>query len=139
MVIEIEDFRRKYSHNYVNEVTRLLTDMKGEIANCIDKFAAILLEVRDAKKSIFIMGNGGSESTSSHFVCDLEKGTIVEGNPRFKAIALTGNIPTMLAWANDASYEEVFVEQLKNFLEPGDVVIGISGSGNSKNVIRAVE
>jgi D-sedoheptulose 7-phosphate isomerase len=85
------------------------------------------------------MGNGGSGSTASHFVGDLSKGTIVEGFPRFKAVALTDNIPNMLAWGNDSSYDDIFIEQLKNLMNPGDVVIGISGSGNSENVIRAIE
>jgi D-sedoheptulose 7-phosphate isomerase len=135
----MEDFRLQYAQEYVDEVIRLLSEMKEDIAAQMDRFATILLQARESKKSIFIMGNGGSGSTASHFVCDLGKGTIVEGFPRFKVIALTDNIPTMLAWANDSNYEDVFVEQLKNLFEPGDIAIGFSGSGNSKNVIRAME
>ena len=85
------------------------------------------------------MGNGGSAATASHFVGDLSKGTIVADFPRFKAIALTDNVPNMLAWGNDSSYEDIFVEQLKNLMEPEDVVVGISGSGNSRNVIKAID
>ena len=88
---------------------------------------------------LLIFGNGGSAATASHFAGDLSKGTIVEGFPRFKAIALTDNIPNMLAWANDRGYENIFVEQLKNLMEPNDVVIAISGSGNSTNVIKAID
>jgi D-sedoheptulose 7-phosphate isomerase len=70
---------------------------------------------------------------------DLNKGSNRPDAPRFRAVALTDNIPAMLAWANDSSYEDVFVEQLKNHVEAGDVVIGISGSGNSENVLKAID
>lgn len=69
---------------------------------------------------------------------DLNKGANRKDAPRFKAVALTDNIPAMLAWANDASYDDIFVEQLRNHLEKGDMVIGISGSGNSPNVLKAL-
>jgi D-sedoheptulose 7-phosphate isomerase len=85
------------------------------------------------------MGNGGSASTASHWVADLNKGCCLDYRKKFKAISLCDSISTMLAYANDLSYEEIFVEQLKNFLVPGDVVIGISGSGNSKNVLKAID
>jgi D-sedoheptulose 7-phosphate isomerase len=90
------------------------------------------------EKQIFIMGNGGSGSTASHFTCDINKGCCLDMSKKFKVICLNDNIPTMLAYANDLSYEKVFVEQLKNYLQPGDLVIGISGSGNSENVLQAV-
>jgi D-sedoheptulose 7-phosphate isomerase len=112
---------------------------KYDLTEKANAIVDVLLTARKENKTVFIMGNGGSASTASHFVGDLSKGTIVEGYPRFKAIALTDNIPNMLAWGNDSCYEDIFVEQLKNFLNPGDVVIGISGSGNSKNVLRAIE
>ena len=85
------------------------------------------------------MGNGGSASTASHFVNGLSQGATVEGKMRFRAIGLTDNIPNILAYANDLGYENIFVEQLINLLHEGDIVIGISGSGNSKNVIKAIE
>ncbi len=87
---------------------------------------------------IFILGNGGSAATASHMANDLNKGASVPGQPRFKAIALTDNVPLMTAWGNDTSYENIFVEQMMNFLELGDVVIAISASGNSPNVLRAL-
>lgn len=90
-------------------------------------------------RRIFIMGNGGSAMTASHFACDLNKGCSPGLGRRFKAICLNDSIPTLLAYANDLSYEQVFVEQLKNFHVPGDVVMGISASGNSANVLRAIE
>ena len=85
------------------------------------------------------MGNGGSGSTASHFTCDINKGCCMDLNKKFKMICLNDSIPTLLALANDVSYDAVFVEQLKNFFLPGDLVIGISGSGNSPNVLHAIE
>lgn len=88
---------------------------------------------------IFVMGNGGSASTASHFVCDLNKNTRHESLPPFRLIGLADNMAILAAYANDEGYENVFVKQLANFLRPGDVVIGISASGNSENVLRAVQ
>src|SRR5436190_4432941 len=87
---------------------------------------------------IFIMGNGGSAATASHFALDLAKNTIMPGAPRLKAISLTDHVPLITAWSNDIAYEYVFAEQLTNMIEPGDVAIGISTSGNSPNVINAL-
>jgi D-sedoheptulose 7-phosphate isomerase len=87
---------------------------------------------------IFIMGNGGSAATASHFALDLAKNTIVPGAPRLKAISLTDHVPLITAWSNDTAYEHIFAEQLANMIEPGDVAIGISASGNSPNVINAL-
>lgn len=105
----------------------------------ISIFVRLLEDTREQEHSIFIFGNGGSGSTASHFACDINKGCSMSGQKRFRVICLTDNIPTMLAYANDLSYEDIFAEQLKNFLRSGDLVIGISGSGNSKNVIKAIE
>ncbi|MGE0384270.1 MAG: SIS domain-containing protein [Gammaproteobacteria bacterium] len=98
-----------------------------------------LLDAWREDRKVFIFGNGGSAATASHFACDLGKGTIHPGTKRFRVISLSDAIPTMTAWANDADYSEVFVQQLANLLDPGDLVIGISGSGNSPNVLKAVE
>jgi D-sedoheptulose 7-phosphate isomerase len=87
---------------------------------------------------IFIMGNGGSAATASHFALDLAKNTIMPGVPRLKAISLTDHVPLITAWSNDTAYEHIFAEQLANLIEPGDVAIGISASGNSPNVINAL-
>lgn len=106
-----------------------------------DKFGEIigsLMSAYNEGKHVFIMGNGGSGSTASHFACDINKGCCMDIEKKFKVVCLNDNIPTMLAYANDLSYDKVFVEQLKNFLQEGDIVIGISGSGNSENVIQAV-
>ena len=105
----------------------------------IEEVIAVLEYARQEGRQVFILGNGGSAATASHFACDLAKGTVVPGRPRFRVMALTDNMPFFSALANDTGYENVFAGQLANFLRPGDVVIGISGSGNSANVLRAVE
>ena len=102
-----------------------------------DVIHVLLAAWRDGRH-IFLLGNGGSAATASHMANDFNKLTIVPGQPRFKAIALTDNVPLMTAWGNDTDYENIFVEQMLNFLEPHDVVIGISTSGNSANVIKAL-
>lgn len=106
-----------------------------EIENC----ANVLLEAYEEGKQIFICGNGGSASTASHFACDINKGVSYGLEKRFKIIPLTDNLATITAYTNDVDYDIVFVEQLKNFFKEGDILIGISGSGNSKNVLNAVE
>ncbi|MCL6546358.1 MAG: SIS domain-containing protein [Bryobacteraceae bacterium] len=98
-----------------------------------------LAEAREQGRQIFVFGNGGSASTASHFATDLVKGASYGRARRFRILALTDSLPTITAYANDTGYENVFVEQLKNFAREGDVVIGISSSGNSPNVIRAIE
>lgn len=111
----------------------------SEQVNEIKNIVSILLKAREKNKMVFVMGNGGSGSTASHFVADLLKTSIIRNKKRIKAISLNDNIPVMLAWANDTSYDEIFVQQMKNFLSRGDVVIGFSGSGKSRNVINALK
>jgi D-sedoheptulose 7-phosphate isomerase len=89
-------------------------------------------------RHIFIIGNGGSAATASHFACDLNKTARAMGWPRFRAMALTDNVPIITALANDDAYSSIFVEQLVNFLERGDLLIVFSGSGKSENVVRAL-
>ncbi len=105
----------------------------------IEKFLEILIDARDNNKTIFIMGNGGSASTASHFCCELNKGASYNKDKKFKVICLNDSISTILAYANDVNFEDIFKEQLKNFVQKGDVVIGISSSGNSKNILSAIE
>jgi D-sedoheptulose 7-phosphate isomerase len=98
-----------------------------------------LKQARDEGQTIFACGNGGSASTASHFVCDMVKGASFGREKRFRILALTDSLPTLTAYSNDVGYDVVFVEQLRNFARPGDVLLAISGSGNSPNVLRAVE
>jgi D-sedoheptulose 7-phosphate isomerase len=104
----------------------------------LERVLRLLEEAYLNGRRIFIMGNGGSAATASHFALDLAKNTIVPGAPRLKAISLTDHVPLITAWSNDTAYEHIFAEQLENLVEPGDVVIAISASGNSLNLINAL-
>ena len=103
----------------------------------IQNIIKILITARKTKKKIFVMGNGGSGSTASHLVSDLLKTAMTKGDTRFSAISLVDNVPVILAWANDSSYDRIFSEQVKNHISKGDILIGFSGSGASQNVLNA--
>jgi D-sedoheptulose 7-phosphate isomerase len=107
----------------------------------IEKVADELVRAYREERRVYLFGNGGSAALASHFACDLGKGTIsnCKDGKRFRVMALTDNIPLITAWANDSSYEDIFAEQLGNFLMPGDIALAISGSGNSPNVLRALK
>lgn len=130
-----QDFYKDIA-NYLNRLQETIAKLNHDEINT---FINLLIAARDEEKQIFIMGNGGSASTASHFCCDFNKGSSYGFDKRFKFICLNDNVPGMMAYANDVSYDDIFVEQLKNFFQPGDYVIGISGSGNSKNVLKAIE
>ena len=119
------------------------TELKQTLDNLPEGLISEIIEILHAARlkqsKIFIMGNGGSASTASHFVCDLAKNTRKEGWPSFRVIGLTDNIAILSAYANDEGYENVFAQQLANLVEPDDLVIAISASGNSPNVLKAVE
>lgn len=121
---------------YLAELRAVLEQLADER---FEQIQSVLLRARADGRMIFIIGNGGSAATASHLANDLNKGASVPGRPRFRALALTDNVPLMTAWANDTSYDKIFVEQLANYLEPGDVLLAISGSGNSPNILAAVE
>lgn len=122
--------------SYINELQATMNQLStAQIREVIE----LLVEARSDKHKIFIMGNGGSASTASHFVCDLAKNTRKPGLPNFRVIGLTDNMAILSALANDEGYENVFAQQLSSFVEPGDIVIGISASGNSSNVVNAIE
>ena len=124
-----------FSDRYIKELKEVLDNFPhGQFGQIVQAF----LEAYDNEKQIFVMGNGGSASTASHLACDINKGVCSDLEKRFKVICLNDNVPTMLAYANDLSYEDVFLEQLKNYFRPGDVVVGISASGNSKNILKAI-
>ena len=129
----------KRIEEYLEEQIKCISSFNINHKQTIQKIFTTIQLARDTSKTIFIMGNGGSASTASHFATDLLKTSIVKNRDRFKAVSLSDNIPVMLAWANDTSYDDIFVEQLRNCLSENDIVIGISGSGNSTNVIKAIE
>jgi D-sedoheptulose 7-phosphate isomerase len=105
----------------------------------VDEAIRWFREARRENRQIFVCGNGGSASTASHFACDIIKGASFNRKERFRIMALTDSLPTITAYSNDVSYESVFCEQLKNFARPGDLVMCISGSGNSRNVLQAAD
>lgn len=121
---------------YLNDVKLTLEQLAVEPIN---EAVAILRQARLNGRQIFVMGNGGSASTASHFVCDLAKNTRRPEWPDFRVIGLADNMAMLSAYANDEGYENVFARQLANFMQSGDVVIAISTSGNSPNVLRAIE
>lgn len=121
--------------DYISSLQETINELpKENIVNVIE----LLESARLDGKQIFIMGNGGSASTATHFVCDLAKNTRKEGMPHYKVIGLTDNMAIFSAYANDEGYESVFAQQLDNLVMPGDIVIGISASGNSRNVLNAI-
>jgi D-sedoheptulose 7-phosphate isomerase len=111
----------------------------------VQKLADLIHERYAAGRFVFVIGNGGSGSNASHFCEDMGKGTLArkffddDTKKRLKIISLTDNTPYILAWGNDEGFDRVFVEQLKNLASPGDLLVAISGSGNSPNILRAVE
>jgi len=117
----------------------LLTALDTIDLEKVGQVIALLQRAREEGRRIFVCGNGGSASTASHFATDMVKGASFGRDRRFRIMALTDSLPTITAYSNDVAYECVFVEQLKNFAERGDVLIAISGSGNSPNVLRAME
>ncbi|MBW2106232.1 MAG: SIS domain-containing protein [Deltaproteobacteria bacterium] len=127
---------KRSTHEYIEDIKKILDTFPHEqFELMIDAF----LKAYSAGRHIFVMGNGGSASTASHWVCDINKGCSSGKEKRFKMLCLNDSISTMLAYANDLAYEDIFLEQLKNFFDEGDVVVGISASGNSLNVIKAVD
>ena len=119
---------------YLNEMVEVVRAIPADdVRSVVDR----LFQGWRAGVTTFVIGNGGSASTASHMMNDLSKMTIVPGKARFRAIALTDNVPYMTAVGNDIEYADIFIEQLRNLLRTGDTVIAISGSGNSENIIRA--
>lgn len=131
---------KDFINQYLLEIARCLSSLdKTKIELVID----VLVQAYKKDRKVFILGNGGSASTASHMACDLGKGTLqrVYDNTekRFKVISLTDNVAIMTAFANDLSFDDIFVQQLRNLVETNDVVIALTGSGNSPNVVKAVE
>ena len=122
---------------YFDELQRVAAGLSHDAVNQV---ADTLVKANESGQTVYLFGNGGSASLASHLACDLGKGTAYcNGGKRFRVLALTDNLPTLTAWANDAGYEDVFSEQLRNFVQPHDVAFAISGSGNSKNVLNALQ
>lgn len=132
---EKEMFMNAYQQ-YVGDIQQTLEALPWP---AIQRVVDLLHEARMQGKQVFVMGNGGSAATASHMACDLNKNTVAPDYPRFRVIALTDNMAIFSACANDFQYEDVFAEQLANFVQAGDVVVAISASGNSNNVLKAIK
>ncbi len=126
-----------YVHRYLEETRAALQD--AYIQQGLARVADELVRARSEGRTIFFFGNGGSAATASHMAQDLAKLTIMGDRARFRTHSLSDHMPLILAWANDTSFAEIYAEQIKGQGRAGDVAIGISGSGNSPNVLRALE
>jgi D-sedoheptulose 7-phosphate isomerase len=123
-------------HDYLR---RLVATLKEIPTDRVERLADLLYRAYADGKQVFTFGNGGSASTASHMAADLSKNTIGPNMRRFRIMSLNDNMSLVTALANDLGYENMFAEQLQNLIHPGDVLIAISGSGNSPNVLRAIE
>lgn len=125
---------RSFLQRVCKEIERIDVDQMQAMADAIYKRYV-------NRRFVYIIGNGGSGSNASHFCEDLAKSTVkdFDKQKRLRVLSLTDNTPAILAWGNDTSFDRIFVEQLKNYAEPGDMLVAISGSGNSPNILRAVE
>jgi len=126
----------QYLEQYRGQMTDVLNSV--DLAR-VDEFIRIFTQAREEGRGIFVFGNGGSAATASHFAVDMVKGASAGREKRFRMMALTDQAPVITAYANDIGYDVVFDQHLRNFARPGDVVLALSASGNSPNVLRAVE
>lgn len=141
---------KKLKNNFKESLPHFIDSYFQEVIKCIvlidkdplEQMIEHVLEAYSNDKSIYILGNGGAASTSSHLACDLGKGTLARvydsEEKRLHVVSLTDNVALMSAYANDMSFDDIFIQQLRNLVKPDDVVIGISGSGNTKNVLNAI-
>jgi D-sedoheptulose 7-phosphate isomerase len=120
---------------HIGEVRRALAEVSG---TAVPTVVEAVLAAHAARRHVYVLGNGGSACTASHLACDLSKATVPGRGPRLRVTALNDNVALLTAWANDTAYDQVFAEPLRNLLDPGDLVIAISVSGNSENVVEAV-
>jgi len=118
---------------------KLKTALDSVDLNQVERLIEVFRKARDEDRQIFVCGNGGSAATANHLACDIVKGASYGRDRRFRIMALSEQIPTMTAYANDVGYEAVFAEQLENFAREGDVLLVLSGSGNSANIVKALE
>ena len=120
--------------HYLQQLAAVLQQVPAEPCDAV---LEVLWQTYQRDGTVIVCGNGGSAATASHLVCDLGKWTVVPNQRRFRAVALTDNMPLVTAWGNDTAYDQVFVEQLPMVYRPGDTLVAISGSGNSPNVLHA--
>ncbi len=126
----------EFYKEYLNSLKEAITELD---LNQVDGIVGVLQEAQENTQQVFLFGNGGSAATASHLACDLAKIAAVPGKSPLRAISLTDNVAMMTAIANDISYDDIFVEQMSALWNQGDLAIGISASGNSPNVLKAIE
>jgi D-sedoheptulose 7-phosphate isomerase len=126
----------EFASTYLKETLPLFEEYRSQIF--IDAMSA-MIATYEAGGTVYICGNGGSAGTSNHMVNDLSKGSVVEGKRRLRVLGLADNMSLLTAYANDCGYETIFIEQMKNLWRKGDLLIAISASGNSENVVRAAQ
>jgi D-sedoheptulose 7-phosphate isomerase len=127
---------QKTIEGYLSLVTNTIASLdRVQVEKAVEAF----MRVHSEGKTIYVMGNGGSAATATHIAGDMVKGASFGLEKRFRVMSFADNMTAIMAVANDVSYDDIFVEQLKNFIQPGDLVLGISGSGNSKNVVKSLE
>ena len=125
----------QFVSTYLKEVQETILALPAQE---IDQVIDLLVTASEQNRTVFLCGNGGSAATASHMACDLAKNINVSGMRRFRVIALTDNVPLMTAWGNDTDFKYIFSEQLRPFVQTGDILISISTSGNSPNVLEAI-
>lgn len=126
---------KEYLQKYIDGQVEVL---KKTDAALLEEVCSMLLEARKKGHSVYFAGNGGSAATASHFTNDMVKGLSVEGKKRFRCFSLIDQVPVITALANDYSYDDIFSEQLKNYGRENDILFAISGSGNSKNILKGL-
>jgi D-sedoheptulose 7-phosphate isomerase len=134
-IYESSETPASFAAEYLSYLSKVLSEIK---TTDIERFVTVLLNARETGNQIIFMGNGGSAATASHFANDISIGTHTLDKP-FRAISITDNVAILTAVANDSGYDEIFHQQLKVVMRPGDIVVGISASGNSKNILIAIE
>ena len=132
--MESQEFTQR-TREYFDTTSSTLRQIPVEV---VDRIYGILCAAYEQDRQVILMGNGGSAALASHFAVDLGKGTVAPGRRRFRVLSIVDNTPVMTAYANDFSYADVFAEQIRTLAKPGDVVFGISGSGNSPNVLNGL-
>lgn len=125
----------EFARNYLTKLKSMLDSVPLEK---VEKVREMFADARAKDRMVFIVGNGGSAATSSHFAVDLGKGASIDKPKRFRVLSLTDNLPWITALANDFAYDQVFEQQLRNYAQPGDLLLAISASGNSPNIVKAV-
>lgn len=125
---------REFVSAYFDKVRKVMEEVS---ADDVAEVVRVLGEAYDKGQTVFLCGNGGSASTASHWACDLGKGTVAEGKPRFRVLSIGDHQALLTAYANDCGYDTVFAEPIRSWARPGDVVILITASGNSPNVLAA--